>query len=177
VTPPETGLSQLLAQRIASEGPISVAEFMAEALGHPEFGYYMGKDPLGVAGDFTTAPEISQIFGELVGLWCANSWLALGKPTPFTLAELGPGRGTLMADALRALETIPRRRASTWSNVAPFCANASAKPCPVSTWPGTTPSTTCPCCRRSSSPTSFSTRCRSSSSFARTTAGTGVWSP
>jgi NADH dehydrogenase [ubiquinone] 1 alpha subcomplex assembly factor 7 len=112
VTPPETGLSQLLAQRIASEGPISIAEFMAEALGHPEFGYYMAKDPLGVAGDFTTAPEISQMFGELIGLWCANAWLALGKPTPFVFAELGPGRGTLMDDALRALETVPTCRAA-----------------------------------------------------------------
>ncbi|MDH3738970.1 MAG: SAM-dependent methyltransferase, partial [Alphaproteobacteria bacterium] len=90
----------------------SVAEYMAEALGHPEFGYYMGKDPLGAAGDFITAPEISQMFGELIGLWCANSWLALGKPTPFVLAELGPGRGTLMADALRALETVAACRAA-----------------------------------------------------------------
>jgi len=108
----KNGLARLVAQRIADSGPISVAEFMAEALGHPEFGYYMGKDPFGVAGDFITAPEISQVFGELIGLWCANSWLALGKPTPFILAELGPGRGTLMADALRALETVPACRAA-----------------------------------------------------------------
>jgi NADH dehydrogenase [ubiquinone] 1 alpha subcomplex assembly factor 7 len=101
-----------LARRIAADGPISVADYMATALGHPELGYYQGKDPFGVAGDFTTAPEISQMFGELVGLWCANAWLALGKPTPFTLAELGPGRGTLMADALRALETLPDCRAA-----------------------------------------------------------------
>jgi NADH dehydrogenase [ubiquinone] 1 alpha subcomplex assembly factor 7 len=106
------GLAAILARRIAANGPISVADYVAEALGHPEFGYYMGKDPLGIAGDFTTAPEISQMFGELVGLWCANAWLALGKPTPFTLAELGPGRGTLMADALRALETLPDCRAA-----------------------------------------------------------------
>ncbi len=112
MSPPENGLARILAQRIAASGPISVAEFMAEALGHPEFGYYTSKDPLGVAGDFITAPEISQMFGELVGLWCANSWLALGKPTPFILAELGPGRGTLMADALRALETVPACRAA-----------------------------------------------------------------
>lgn len=106
------GLAAILARRIAADGPISVADYMAQALGHREFGYYMGKDPLGIAGDFTTAPEISQMFGELVGLWCANAWLALGKPTPFTLAELGPGRGTLMADALRALETLPDCRAA-----------------------------------------------------------------
>ncbi len=103
----QNDLTQVLTQRIEANGPISVAEYMAEALGHPEFGYYMGEDPFGVDGDFTTAPEISQMFGELIGLWCANSWLALGKPTPFTLAELGPGRGTLMADALRALKTVP----------------------------------------------------------------------
>ena len=107
MSPPRNDLARLLAQRIEDSGPISVADYMATALGHPQFGYYMGKDPFGVAGDFTTAPEISQVFGELVGLWCANSWLALGKPTPFIFAELGPGRGTLMADALRALETVP----------------------------------------------------------------------
>jgi len=112
VSPPRNDLTQILTQRIAANGPISVAEYMAQALGHPEFGYYRGKDPFGVAGDFTTAPEISQMFGELIGLWCANSWLALGKPTPFILAELGPGRGTLMADALRALETVPACRAA-----------------------------------------------------------------
>lgn len=108
----QNDLARKLAQRIATSGPISVADYMAEALGHPEFGYYRGKDPFGVAGDFTTAPEISQMFGELIGLWCANSWLALGKPTPFILAELGPGRGTLMADALRAIETVPACRAA-----------------------------------------------------------------
>lgn len=105
-------LTRILAQRIEASGPISVADYMSEALGHPEFGYYMGNDPFGAAGDFTTAPEISQMFGELIGLWCANSWLALGKPAPFILAELGPGRGTLMADALRALETVPTCRAA-----------------------------------------------------------------
>lgn len=106
----QNDLEKILAQRIKNSGPISVAEFMAEALGHPEYGYYMGKDPFGTDGDFTTAPEISQMFGELIGLWCANTWLALGKPAPFTLAELGPGRGTLMADVLRALATVPACR-------------------------------------------------------------------
>lgn len=108
----QNDLASLLTRRIAADGPISVADYMAEALGHPEFGYYRGKDPFGAGGDFTTAPEISQMFGELVGLWCANSWLALGKPTPFMLVELGPGRGTLMADALRALQTVPACRAA-----------------------------------------------------------------
>ena len=110
--PPQNDLGRLLARRIATDGPISVAEYMAQALGHPEFGYYMGQDPLGAAGDFITAPEISQMFGELIGLWCVNTWLALGKPAPFLLTELGPGRGTLMADALRALETVPACRAA-----------------------------------------------------------------
>jgi NADH dehydrogenase [ubiquinone] 1 alpha subcomplex assembly factor 7 len=80
---------------------------MALALGHPKHGYYMTRDPLGAAGDFTTSPEISQMFGELVGLWLAETWIAQGRPSPFILAELGPGRGTLMADALRALRSVP----------------------------------------------------------------------
>ncbi|NNE83045.1 MAG: hypothetical protein HKN28_03650, partial [Alphaproteobacteria bacterium] len=96
------GLTAILARRIAAEGPISVADYMGAALGHPVFGYYMGNDPFGVAGDFTTAPEISQMFGELVGLWCAEVWRLMGSPAPFNLIELGPGRGTLMQDALRA---------------------------------------------------------------------------
>ncbi|MCO8144223.1 SAM-dependent methyltransferase [Rhodovulum tesquicola] len=102
-----TALAELLARRIASAGPISVAEFMAECLMHPEHGYYATRDPFGAAGDFTTAPEISQMFGELLGLWLAQAWLDRGSPAPFTLAELGPGRGTLMADALRAARGVP----------------------------------------------------------------------
>jgi NADH dehydrogenase [ubiquinone] 1 alpha subcomplex assembly factor 7 len=87
---------------IALEGPISVERYMALALGHPQHGYYMTRDPLGATGDFTTAPEISQMFGELIGLWAAQCWLDLGQPTPVRLVECGPGRGTMMADALRA---------------------------------------------------------------------------
>ncbi len=75
---------------------------MAEALGHPRYGYYTGRDPLGNDGDFITAPEISQMFGELIGLWCAVVWQAIGRPDPVNLVELGPGRGTLIADGLRA---------------------------------------------------------------------------
>lgn len=97
-----TALASLLARRIAASGPITVAEYMAECLLHPEHGYYSTRDPLGAAGDFTTAPEISQMFGELLGLCLAQAWLDQGAPRPFVLAELGPGRGTLMADALRA---------------------------------------------------------------------------
>ena len=79
---------------IGREGPISVARYMALALGHPEHGYYRRGDPLGVAGDFITAPEISQMFGEIIGLWCAVTWERMGAPDPVRLVELGPGRGT-----------------------------------------------------------------------------------
>jgi NADH dehydrogenase [ubiquinone] 1 alpha subcomplex assembly factor 7 len=99
-------LGRLIARRIALTGPISVADFMAEALGHPRLGYYRRAQPLGAAGDFTTAPEISQMFGELIGAWLAERWLAMGEPN-VTLVELGPGRGTLMADALRATRGVP----------------------------------------------------------------------
>ncbi|MGX7706778.1 class I SAM-dependent methyltransferase [Methylobacterium sp. Gmos1] len=92
-----------LRRLIALEGPITIERYMALCLGHPVHGYYRTRDPLGAAGDFTTAPEISQIFGELLGLWTAEVWHGLGRPAAFRLVELGPGRGTLMADALRAL--------------------------------------------------------------------------
>jgi len=99
-------LEQAIARRIRLQGPISIAAFMAEALGHPEHGYYMKADPLGARGDFITAPEISQMFGELIGLWCAEVWRLMGQPDTFQLIELGPGRGTLMADALRAAKVL-----------------------------------------------------------------------
>jgi NADH dehydrogenase [ubiquinone] 1 alpha subcomplex assembly factor 7 len=100
-------LARLLAQRIRAAGPLTVADFMQEALLHPRFGYYTTRDPLGTRGDFITAPEVSQVFGELVGLWCADAWDKMGRPGDVVLAELGPGRGTLMADALRALKAVP----------------------------------------------------------------------
>ncbi|MEP1353603.1 MAG: SAM-dependent methyltransferase [Tateyamaria sp.] len=100
-------LQQDLAARIATSGPITVADYMSTALLHPTFGYYSTRDPFGTDGDFTTAPEISQMFGELIGLCLAQSWLDQGSPAPFTLAELGPGRGTLMADILRATTQVP----------------------------------------------------------------------
>jgi SAM-dependent MidA family methyltransferase len=102
-----TPLAALLIERIREGGPITVADYMAECLLHPVHGYYTTRDPFGVAGDFTTAPEISQMFGELVGLALAQAWLDQGAPAPFTLAELGPGRGTLMADILRATHGVP----------------------------------------------------------------------
>jgi NADH dehydrogenase [ubiquinone] 1 alpha subcomplex assembly factor 7 len=102
-----TPLARLLAERIRETGPITVADYMAECLLHPVHGYYTTRDPFGAAGDFTTAPEISQMFGELIGLALAQAWLDRGSPAPFTLAELGPGRGTLMADVLRATKGVP----------------------------------------------------------------------
>ncbi|WP_209504767.1 MULTISPECIES: SAM-dependent methyltransferase [unclassified Ruegeria] len=100
-------LTDHLVARIRQDGPMSVADFMGECLLHPTLGYYTTRDPLGVAGDFTTAPEISQMFGELVGLCLAQSWMDQGRPAPFALCELGPGRGTLMADILRATRSVP----------------------------------------------------------------------
>lgn len=102
-----TPLAALIGEEIAACGPMRLDRFMALALGHPEHGYYRTRDPLGRHGDFITAPEISQIFGELIGLWLVTSWDALDRPDPFYLVELGPGRGTLMADALRAAALRP----------------------------------------------------------------------
>ena len=105
-------LQDIIRERIAEKGAISVAEYMNLALAHPQFGYYMKKDPLGKAGDFTTAPEISQIFGELVGAFLAQQWRIMGEPAA-TLVELGPGRGTLMADALRIARHVEGFHTST----------------------------------------------------------------
>lgn len=105
--PPPTGLETRLAAMIKACGPISVDAFMAHALYDPQAGYYATRLPLGPRGDFITSPEISQIFGELIGLWVAQSWLDLGSPAPFQLIELGPGRGTLMADMLRVCQRVP----------------------------------------------------------------------
>ena len=102
-----TPLEAELRRMIAADGPISVATYMALCLGHPLHGYYATRDPFGRAGDFITAPEISQMFGELIGLWAAAVWQAMGAPARVALVELGPGRGTLMADALRAARVVP----------------------------------------------------------------------
>ena len=105
-----TALSERLARRIRAQGPLSVAEYMTACLFDPAEGVYTRTDPLGAAGHFTTAPEISQMFGELLGLWTGACWQAQGAPSRCLLVELGPGRGTLMADALRALAVLPAFR-------------------------------------------------------------------
>ena len=100
-------LENLIRSRIMAGGPMPVSEYMALALGHPKYGYYKKGDPFGVDGDFITAPEISQVFGELIGLWAAITWTQIGSPEKTILIECGPGRGTLMKDALRAFVSVP----------------------------------------------------------------------
>nr|MEC9420483.1 class I SAM-dependent methyltransferase [Pseudomonadota bacterium] len=102
-----TGLKDRIKARIETEGPLSVAQYMSVCLGDPDAGYYMTREPFGTAGDFVTAPEVSQMFGELVGAACLSAWQALGEPAEFQLVELGPGRGTLMSDLLRMAALRP----------------------------------------------------------------------
>ena len=102
-----TPLAGLIAARIRASGPISLAEYMRLCLMDSRHGYYATRDPFGAGGDFTTAPEIHQMFGEICGLALAQAWLDQGSPAPFHLVEPGPGRGTLMADMLRATARVP----------------------------------------------------------------------
>lgn len=134
-----TPLAEILAARIAATGPITVADYMSECLLHPEHGYYTTRPPFGTAGDFITAPEISQMFGELIGLALGQAWLDQGAPGSALLAELGPGRGTLMADMLRVLAKLPGA-----SGLRPHLVEASprlraeqATRVPGATWPDT----------------------------------------
>lgn len=105
--PEQPSLSELIDAQIRANGPISIASYMALCLTHPRHGYYKQADPLGAGGDFVTAPEISQMFGELIGFFLVNLWQQMGEPRSFTLLELGPGRGTLMQDALRVATRAP----------------------------------------------------------------------
>jgi SAM-dependent MidA family methyltransferase len=107
-----TPLEAEIRRIIAADGPISVGWYMTLCLAHPVHGYYVSRDPLGAAGDFITAPEISQMFGEVIGLWAAAVWRQMGEPDKLALVELGPGRGTLMADALRAAKVMPAFRSA-----------------------------------------------------------------
>ena len=101
-----TPLARRIRDTIAASGPISVAEYMAMCLFDPEHGYYTTREPFGTEGDFTTAPEISQMFGEIVGVWMVAAWQSLGRPLPATIGEIGPGRGTLMKDLLRTVKRL-----------------------------------------------------------------------
>ena len=110
--PRRMSLKAKLARRIAATGPITVAEFMTACLHDPEHGYYATRPAIGAEGDFITAPMISQMFGELIGLWAVECWTQMGRPAPFRLIEMGPGDGTLMSDMLRAARLAPDFRAA-----------------------------------------------------------------
>ena len=105
--PDYSPLQSEIKKLITSSGPMPVWRYMELCLTHPRHGYYVSRDPFGREGDFITAPEVSQMFGELLGLWTASVWKAMGSPPLLRLIELGPGRGTMMADALRALRVLP----------------------------------------------------------------------
>ncbi|RUT98701.1 class I SAM-dependent methyltransferase, partial [Mesorhizobium sp. USDA-HM6] len=106
-----TELKERIVDLIGAVGPIPISEYMALCLFDPKDGYYTTREPFGAAGDFVTAPEISQMFGELVAVWLYQAWQRAGRPLPATFAEIGPGRGTLMKDMLR-----------TWSRLDPALA-------------------------------------------------------
>jgi len=99
-------------KRIRLAGPMPVRQFMTLCLTHPDYGYYTTRDPLGAGGDFITSPEISQVFGELIGLWAASAWHMMGQPENVRLIELGPGRGTMLMDAMRAAQVVPAFRSA-----------------------------------------------------------------
>lgn len=99
-------LEEHLKKIIIQTGPVTIAQFMSEILANPEYGYYKKREPFGKDGDFITAPEISQMFGELIGIWAASVWQQMGKPESIDIIEMGPGRGTLMSDFLRGTKNI-----------------------------------------------------------------------
>jgi len=102
-----TPLEHRIRALVRLNGPMSVFDYMGLCLGDPEHGYYMAREPFGAAGDFITAPDVSQMFGEVIGAFLVESWERLGRPAPFQLVEFGPGRGTLMADVLRVARRMP----------------------------------------------------------------------
>lgn len=132
-----TGLARIIADMIAEDGPMAIDRYMTLCLSHPVHGYYMTRDPFGRSGDFTTAPEISQVFGELIGVWVAQGFEALGKPRKFALVELGPGRGTLMADVLRVLqkaEPVAKAAQVHFVEMSPVLREAQGRLVPRATW-------------------------------------------
>jgi NADH dehydrogenase [ubiquinone] 1 alpha subcomplex assembly factor 7 len=123
-------LSERLQRLIAAEGPICVSRYMAEANAH----YYASRDPLGAAGDFVTAPEISQMFGELIGLCLAEAWDRAGRPAGARYVEFGPGRGTLAADALRAMRAAGLEPPVHFVETSPVLRRAQAERVPRAAW-------------------------------------------
>lgn len=135
-----TALNRVIQDMIAEEGPMALDRYMTLCLSHPAHGYYMTRDPFGAGGDFTTAPEISQIFGELIGVWVAQGFNAMGSPRKFALAELGPGRGTLMADVLRVLkksEAAAKAARVHFVEMSPVLREAQNRRVPDATWHST----------------------------------------
>jgi NADH dehydrogenase [ubiquinone] 1 alpha subcomplex assembly factor 7 len=131
-----TALTGIIRDIIAEEGPMALDRYMTLCLSHPRYGYYMTRDPFGALGDFTTAPEISQVFGELIGVWVAQGFAAMGDPRKFALVELGPGRGTLMADILRVLKKSAAAKAAQvhFVEMSPVLREAQGKLVPDATW-------------------------------------------
>lgn len=125
----DSALADRLARAITLAGPISIAQYMAAANAH----YYATRDPFGRAGDFTTAPEISQMYGELTGIWCADLWDRAGRPDT-AWVELGPGRGTLAADALRAMAAAGFNPPVHFVETSPVLRAAQAARIPHATW-------------------------------------------
>ncbi|MCL2505558.1 MAG: SAM-dependent methyltransferase [Alphaproteobacteria bacterium] len=99
-------LEDIIKSIIKQQGPISVAAFMALALQHPNLGYYTTRNPIGRTGDFVTSPEVSQLFGEILGVWCVDVWTRIGKPDSFALLEMGAGSGVMMHDIIRVTEKV-----------------------------------------------------------------------
>ena len=128
-----TPIESILHREIAQTGPVTVARFMELCLAHPEHGYYSTRDPLGADGDFTTAPEISQLFGEMLGVWVAAVWQSAGRPD-FALVELGPGRGTLMLDMLRVLRRVRADPKVWFVETSPALRAAQAHRIPDARW-------------------------------------------
>ena len=102
-----TNLKSILIEQINSNGPMPLSNYIQQCLFHPIYGYYVKEPVFGINGDFTTAPEISQMFGELLALSILQAWIDQGSPSKIILAELGPGRGTMMVDILRTLKIHP----------------------------------------------------------------------